>query len=75
MVTGGILFIRDNDICTIQVNDSTSQCTFSNPITKIQKNHKYVNVISKPSFLNITVDVSIEGNSLNNVYDSTTNRI
>lgn len=75
LVTGGILFIRDNDICTIQVNDSTSQCTFSNPITKIQKNHKYVNVISKPSFLNITVDVSIEGNSLNNVYDSTTNRI
>ena len=75
IVTDGILFIRDNDICTIQVNDSTSQCTFSNPITKIQKNHKYVNVISKPSFLNITVDVSIEGNSLNNVYDSTTNRI
>jgi len=75
MVTDGILFIRDNDIYTIQVNDSTSQCAFSNPITKIQKNHKYVNVISKPSSLNITVDVSIEGNSLNNVYDSTTNRI
>ena len=75
IVTDGILFIRDNDICTIQVNDSTSQCAFSNPITKIQKNHKYVNVISKPSSLNITVDVSIEGNSLNNVYDSTINRI
>lgn len=74
--SGNILFVKEDDIVTISVNDQTGLCSFSNPITKIQKNHKYVNIISKPSTLNnISITVTIGDQSQTNVYDTTTGRI
>lgn len=63
--------VYKEDICSISISDITGECTIKNPMTRIQKGHKYTNVITGP-FTEVIVEI---GGNLFNRYTPVSNQV